>query len=59
MNGDLKILLPKFDFWQYELLMNSLQYYRNSATEFSVDGDTLNDIYVLISIIQEKMQVIH
>lgn len=48
-----KFILPELDFGGYELLMRALQYYRNSSTEFSVDGDVLNDVYILTTKIQE------
>lgn len=53
-----RFILPQLDFNSYELLMKSLQYYRNSSTEFSVDGDVLTDIYILTTKIQEETQMI-
>ena len=54
-----KFRLPDLEYSQYELLMKALQYYRNSSVEFSVDGDVLNEVYILTTRIQEKTKIIY
>ena len=57
MLDNTKIILPQLDFSSYQLLIKSLNYYRNGSVEFSSDGDITNDIYLLISKIEENIEV--
>lgn len=52
-----KIILPKLNLYSYELLMKSLHYYKNNSIEFSNDGDVTTDIGLLISHIEDNIQV--
>lgn len=54
----MKVKLPELEFTSYLLLMRALQYYRNSSAEFTIDGDVIVDIYVLITKIEEKLQIV-
>lgn len=51
--GKISYKLPKLDKNQYELLMDSLQYYCNYTTEFSANGD----VYLLINKIQKQTRI--
>lgn len=50
--------LPIVSDYQYELLKRALCYYRNLSVEFDSNGDIVGDVYMLISIIEEKSELI-
>ena len=52
-----KIILPKLNLYSYELLLKSLYHYKNNSIVFSNDGEATSEICMLISHIEDNIQI--